>query len=299
MSHRRSFPKIGRTHLRLCDLSLASTGTLRRHLRDYHRRAVVAGRRGAPRAVGRRLIAGSTCGAGTWTERSRRGGASARGPVTATLAVQVLGQKGAGGGVHPPVVRSLQHWWCRTRSSSRPCWTKRSRTRLVGTTQVASLSAPALKNGNVDEVPRVGRFLKDCQLYAASKRTQNVQFPWLPIGIDSAELISPEFSEDDWQDEVQRGMREFVQFHVLHMVGPRDVRTVPANSPLEFEAFAMFDREWAREVWELVRDDFRTHVVDVLDSASRSQYLGLWLLVPWILGSLVYRLHGIRPAFTR
>ncbi|KAK9350757.1 hypothetical protein V1523DRAFT_418843 [Lipomyces doorenjongii] len=86
---------------------------------------------------------------------------------------------------------------------------------------------------------------------------QNVQFPWLPIGIDSAELISADFSEDDWQDEVERGMRDFVQFHVLHMAGPRDGRNVSVNSPLEFEAFAMFDREWAREVWELVRDDFR------------------------------------------
>ncbi|KAK9489892.1 hypothetical protein V1508DRAFT_400416 [Lipomyces doorenjongii] len=197
--------------------------------------------------------------------------------------------------VHPPLVRPLQHWWEGHEIQQSPVLDEtfahqvlvsgllpllqlpeaealpKYNEMLVGTTQVASLSEPALKKGNA--------FDEDAECAVS------VVADW---EIDSAALISADFSEDDWQDEVERGMRDFVQFHVLHMAGPRDVLNVPVNSPLEFEAFAMFDREWAREVWELVRDDFRTHVVVVLDSASRSQTAcpGLWLLVPWIVGSL-------------
>ncbi|KAK9372621.1 uncharacterized protein V1513DRAFT_466450 [Lipomyces chichibuensis] len=77
----------GETICALCGLSLANTGTLRRHLRDYHRRAVVPGRRGAPRRRGpapdRREYL--RCG---YLDRKARQGASTRGPVTATLLVQ-------------------------------------------------------------------------------------------------------------------------------------------------------------------------------------------------------------------
>ncbi|KAK9242589.1 hypothetical protein V1506DRAFT_524422 [Lipomyces tetrasporus] len=53
---------VGERVCALCGLSLASSSTLRRHLRDYHHRAVV--------------------------DRKERRRASARGPVTATLVVQ-------------------------------------------------------------------------------------------------------------------------------------------------------------------------------------------------------------------
>ncbi|KAK9352626.1 hypothetical protein V1523DRAFT_451157 [Lipomyces doorenjongii] len=77
-----------------------------------------------------------------------------------------------------------------------------------------------------------------------SKNLQKETLSWLPMGIDSAQLIHPDFSQDDWQDAVEKGMRDFVRFHVLEQVAPTDVSGIPT----EIQAFAMVDEEWARGV---------------------------------------------------
>ncbi|KAK9320251.1 hypothetical protein V1517DRAFT_248304, partial [Lipomyces orientalis] len=196
-----------------------------------------------------------------YLERKERRGTLAGGPVTAFRLEQegfeiqqsrVLDDTFA----HMVLVSGLLPLFQLPEAESLPMYTELLR--LVGGRIPEPV--PALPKEHVDEVPRVRRFLKDCQLYAASKRTHKEKFPWLPIGIDGAELIPHDFSEEDWHDAVQSGMTEFVRFNVLSMVGPRYARDVPVNVPLEFVSFAIFDGEWGREIWELVRGDFGSYV---------------------------------------
>ncbi|KAK9495506.1 hypothetical protein V1508DRAFT_395037 [Lipomyces doorenjongii] len=72
--------------------------------------------------------------------------------------------------------------------------------------------------------------------YVKSKNLQKETLSWLPMGIDSAELIHPDFSQDDWQDAVD----DFVRFQVA----PTDVSGIPTEN----QAFAMVDEEWVRGV---------------------------------------------------
>ncbi|KAK9367394.1 hypothetical protein V1509DRAFT_640670 [Lipomyces kononenkoae] len=60
----------------------------------------------------------------------------------------------------------------------------------------------------------------------------------------------------------------------------------------------MFDRSWARACWAALEDNFRAGLAAELRgsiSRRRASYIGIWLLVPWVLGSVVYHLYDIDP----
>ncbi|KAK9390020.1 hypothetical protein V1515DRAFT_592641 [Lipomyces mesembrius] len=167
---------------------------------------------------------------------------------------------------------------------------------LVGRPAVNVVPPRALSPSSVDTVPRVAKFLRDCEAYRRSKIRQHRTMAWLPISIDAAELVPREFDENDWQEMTFSAFTEFVAFGAVHTA---KIDLVPGNSPLAFEDFVLFDRAWSRECWGVLEDDFRLRMAREFPgpglTRSKVAYLGIWLLVPWVLGTIIYRLYGIAP----
>ncbi|KAK9313654.1 hypothetical protein V1524DRAFT_448771 [Lipomyces starkeyi] len=121
---------------------------------------------------------------------------------------------------------------------------------------------------------------------------------WLPLCMDAAELILHGFGWDDWQDMTYSALREFVAFEVVHTPQPQEMPASTRSSTfLAFEPFAIFDCGWSRACWVALERDFRARMTGEFPGASRSRiaYLGIWLLVPWVLGSIIYRTYRIAP----
>ncbi|KAK9236929.1 hypothetical protein V1525DRAFT_345033, partial [Lipomyces kononenkoae] len=127
-----------------------------------------------------------------------------------------------------------------------------------------------------------------------SKLNQRIRMPWLPASIDSQELVPRDFGPDDWKDQTSRAFHEFFSFGVVDWT---TVQGIPDNTALGFEPFAIFDRSWTRACWAALEDDFRDQLVAEFQGISRQKvtYLGIWLLAPWVLGSIIYNLWGIAP----
>ncbi|KAK9242335.1 hypothetical protein V1506DRAFT_571858 [Lipomyces tetrasporus] len=159
-----------------CDLSLYNTSALRRHLRDYHGRAIVTGRRGAPRrrgpAVGRREYMRQK-----YLERKANKAPSL--PVTAARLVdeghfimqchmldEIFKHEVVSSGLLPLLQQQ--------RSENFPHY--QHMLRLVRG-RVASLSRPTILQPDADEVPRVARFLKLYEMYRKSKDVQKENSP--------------------------------------------------------------------------------------------------------------------------
>ncbi|KAK9340722.1 hypothetical protein LIPSTDRAFT_3422 [Lipomyces starkeyi NRRL Y-11557] len=130
------------------------------------------------------------------------------------------------------------------------------------------------------------------------KLKQKSTLPWLPLSTDAAELGPCDFGWDDWLNMTYAALREFVAFDVVHT--PQE--QIPAgrgtsSTLLAFEHFAILDCCWSRACWAVLERDFRENMVREFAGACRSRiaYLGIWLQIPWVLQSIIYRTYSVAP----
>ncbi|KAK9367941.1 hypothetical protein V1509DRAFT_106376 [Lipomyces kononenkoae] len=60
--------------------------------------------------------------------------------------------------------------------------------------------------------------------------------PWLPLIIDSQELVPRDFGPDNWEGQLHRSWNEFVAYFVVGLI---TVEGIPGNTALAFEHIAL------------------------------------------------------------
>ncbi|KAK9240004.1 hypothetical protein V1525DRAFT_396571 [Lipomyces kononenkoae] len=276
---------------------------LRRHIRDYHGKFVRPGKRGFPvRENGARLSRKEYQHQRYLERRAAMDADSGSQPVTAealVAAAWAIDQSAILTEGYKADVLKMGFLPLLEEHESLPH--RLEMVRQVGgriTGPVLTRPCPLVSQADIDEVPRVARFLRRCRAYRIKKAAQKKKLPWLPSAFDAEKLVPLAFTSEDWPDAVEVGLRHFLHHRVLSRIIA--TTEIPTNVMAEFLPFAMFDREWARECWGQVRAGFLRSASAEVPTLSRSQasYIGIWLLVPWILARIASNWYGVVPGST-
>ncbi|KAK9239514.1 hypothetical protein V1525DRAFT_322248, partial [Lipomyces kononenkoae] len=128
------------------------------------------------------------------------------------------------------------------------------------------------------------------------KKDQQDNMAFLPLSIEPAQLVPEEFDLKAWEEQAFGALDDFFDLCVVRRVVRRvTLPEIQTTTALSFEHFAVFDCAWSRACWDLLREDFRARMEEEGYGRYKITYLGIWLLIPWVLGTIIYRLYRIAP----